>query len=132
MASAARALGEHPRRVCLAIGRQEVAAFCAAPRHAYLIRCIEPPGELPPSAEVILARGPFDEPQERALLAAHRIKIVVAENSGGEATYGKIAAARTLGLPVVMVDRPAEEGVSIEAAIAELDHLAALCANRGV
>jgi precorrin-6A/cobalt-precorrin-6A reductase len=31
---------------------------------------------------------------------------VVSRNSGGDATYAKIEAARTLGLPVVMIARP--------------------------
>jgi precorrin-6A/cobalt-precorrin-6A reductase len=32
--------------------------------------------------------------------------MVIAKNSGGDATYGKIAAARALGLPVILVRRP--------------------------
>lgn len=35
------------------------------------------------------------------------IAVVVTKNSGGAATYGKIAAARHLGLPVLMIARPA-------------------------
>ena len=50
--------------------------------------------------------GPFGEADEHALLSKHGIEIVVAKNSGGEATYGKIAAARALGLQVVMLRRP--------------------------
>jgi precorrin-6A/cobalt-precorrin-6A reductase len=40
------------------------------------------------------------------LLRDRRIEIVVSKNSGGDATYPKIAAARELGLPVVMIARP--------------------------
>jgi precorrin-6A/cobalt-precorrin-6A reductase len=36
----------------------------------------------------------------------HRIEAVVTRNSGGDETYPKIVAARALGLPVVMIDRP--------------------------
>jgi precorrin-6A/cobalt-precorrin-6A reductase len=117
--------------VLLAIGRQEVAAFREAPRHRYLVRSVEPPdpADLPPGAETLLARGPFAEADERALLQARGIEVVVAKNSGGEATYGKIAAARALGLPVILVDRAPSEGVTPEQA---LDHLAALAAERGV
>ena len=32
----------------------------------------------------------------------HGIDVIVAKNSGGTATYGKIAAARTLGIEVIM------------------------------
>ena len=55
-------------------------------------------------------RGPFGETEERALLAGHAIEVVVAKNSGGAATYGKIAAARSLGIPVLLIRRPAEPG----------------------
>ncbi|WP_333206417.1 precorrin-6A/cobalt-precorrin-6A reductase [Microcoleus sp. B5-D4] len=40
---------------------------------------------------------------------------IVSKNSGGNATYAKIAAARELGIPVVMVQRqqiPAVEQVA--------------------
>lgn len=39
------------------------------------------------------------------------IEILVSKNAGGAATYGKIAAARTLGIPVVMVRRPGKPDV---------------------
>lgn len=129
MAGAAAALGPAPRRVFLAIGRQEAGAFRAAPYHSYLLRSVEPvaPGDLPPGAETLLARGPFPEAAERALLVEHGIEILVAKNSGGAATYGKIAAARDLGLPVVLVDRAwrPEAAATVEEALARLDHLAA-------
>ena len=132
MAAAAAALGPARRRVFLAIGRQEVAAFRGAPQHAYLIRSVEPPdpADLPPDSQTLLARGPFAEPAERALLAASRIETLVAKNSGGAATYGKIAAARALGLPVVLVDRP--PGPQILDGETLLSHVAALAAKRGV
>lgn len=130
MVAAAAVLGPAPRRVLLAIGRQEVAAFRSAPQHHYLVRSIEPvdPAALPPAAETLLARGPFGEEAERALLAARHIEVVVAKNSGGAATYGKIAAARALGLPVVLVAQPAgpEAAATVEDALAEIErHLAA-------
>ncbi|MER9326287.1 cobalt-precorrin-6A reductase [Mesorhizobium sp. M0488] len=105
---AAQALGAAPRRVLLALGRQEVAAFEAAPQHHYLIRSVDPvePKLAVPDATYLLARGPFREVEERALLEKHRIDAVVSKNSGGEATYGKIAAARALGIEVVMIRRP--------------------------
>ncbi|WP_292308253.1 precorrin-6A/cobalt-precorrin-6A reductase, partial [Mesorhizobium sp.] len=59
-----------------------------------------------PDAVYLLARGPFPEADERALLEKYAIDTVVSKNSGGEATYGKIAAARALGIEVIMVRRP--------------------------
>ena len=135
---AARTLGEEPRRVFLAVGRQEVAPFAVAPQHRYLIRSVDPvdpPLEVP-HAHYILERGPFGEDRERELLREHEIDIIVAKNSGGDATYGKIAAARKLGLPVMLLRRPAPLDVlnvaSVEEALRWLDHVPKAPADRGV
>lgn len=108
VADAAALIGADPKRVFLAVGRQEVEPFDAFWQHVYVVRSVEPiEDRLLPGATRLLDRGPFDEAAERRLLEDHRIDVIVAKNSGGDATYGKIAAARALGLPVVMVRRPA-------------------------
>jgi precorrin-6A/cobalt-precorrin-6A reductase len=105
---AVRVFGEAPRRVFLALGRQELAPFIDAPQHHYLIRSVDPvePPLALPHATYITGRGPFDEASDRTLLTDNRIDIVVCKNSGGAATYGKIAAARALDLPVIILRRP--------------------------
>jgi precorrin-6A/cobalt-precorrin-6A reductase len=135
---AVRALGEKPRRVFLALGRKEVAPFAQAPQHHYLVRSVDPidPPLAVPEASYIQARGPFSEADDRALLAVHAIEVVVSKNSGGSATYGKIAAARALGIEVVMLRRPLLPDVpqveTVEAALAFIDHALAPQAARGV
>jgi precorrin-6A/cobalt-precorrin-6A reductase len=135
---AARTLGDSPKNVFLAVGRQEIAHFAAAPQHHYVIRSVDPvdPPLAVPNARYILARGPFEEEQERALLLVQAIDVVVAKNSGGAATFGKIAAARTLGSPVILLRRPPESAVprvaSAGEAIAWLDHVLNVPADRGV
>src|SRR5215470_3298984 len=111
---AVRALGGAPRRVFLALGRNELAPFAAAPQHHYLVRSVDPvdpPLEVP-HAVYVTGRGPFAEAEDRALLERHGIDLIVAKNSGGAATYGKIAAARALHLPVIMLRRPALPAVA--------------------
>ncbi|MCJ2064140.1 cobalt-precorrin-6A reductase [Methylobacterium sp. J-088] len=112
--AAVAALGPEHRRVFLTVGRQEAGAFAAAPQHAYWVRTVEPLGDaLPvPRLTAIEARGPFDPDSEAALMRAAGIEILVSKNSGGAATYGKIAAARALAIPVVMVRRPDKPDVS--------------------
>ena len=109
IAGAVAALDRPRMRVMLAVGRMHLAAFAPNPQHAYLLRLIDPPGlPLPlPEAEVVVDRGPFDAAADRALMVRHGTGIVVSKNSGGTGAYAKIAAARALGLPVVMIDRPA-------------------------
>ena len=138
MAAAVAALGAPPKRVFLAIGRNEVAVFTTAPQHYYLIRSvdpIEPPLDVP-HAMYIVSRGPFAENEERALLSQHRIETVVAKNSGGTATYGKIAAARKLGLTVIMLRRPALPDIrsvgTPQEAVVWLDHVPPSSTKRGV
>ena len=108
IAGAVAALGEAPRRVFLAIGRQTLDPFAAAPQHHYLLRLVDPPTEpLPlPRAEAVIARGPFTVEGDRTLLERHRIEVIVAKNAGGTGAEAKLIAARELGLPVVLIDRP--------------------------
>jgi precorrin-6A/cobalt-precorrin-6A reductase len=136
--SAVRALGSAPRHVFLALGRKELAPFASAPQHHYLVRSVDPVE--PPlgvsHASYLVARGPFAETAERELLLAHGIDAIVSKNSGGDATYGKIAAARALGIEVVMLRRPQLPAVpnvaSVEEAAAWLGHALASVAARGV
>lgn len=127
--SAAKMPGPSPRRIFLGIGRQELPAFAAAPHHHYVARVIDaPPAQgLPPHLTLVQARGPFDLAAETALLRERQIEIVVSKNSGGTATYAKIAAARDLGLPVVMIARPDKPAAHVvatpEQAMAWLDHV---------
>jgi precorrin-6A/cobalt-precorrin-6A reductase len=124
--AAAAALPAIAKRVFLTTGRQQLAPFVPLTHLWFLIRSIDPPTpETPmPNGLLLLDRGPFTLEQERHLLIEHQIDLIVSKNSGGEATYAKIFAARELRLPVVMVRRPAMpvgmQVSSVEAAIAWL------------
>jgi precorrin-6A/cobalt-precorrin-6A reductase len=103
--AAAAALPEGAR-VFLAAGRRELAPFAARKDLWCLVRMIEPPsGEALPAGEVILGRPPADPEAEAALLRKHAIGWIVSKDSGGQAG-AKIIAARRLGLPVVLIERP--------------------------
>jgi len=138
VASAVETLGNVSRCVFLALGRKEIWPFADAPQHRYLVRSVDPivPPLAVPHAVYITGRGPFAEADERAMLERHHIDVIVAKNSGGPATYGKIAAARALGLPVIMLRRPplpeVEAVETVDDAVAWLDHMSALATARGV
>jgi precorrin-6A/cobalt-precorrin-6A reductase len=109
LTSAASLLPGLGRRVFLTTGRQGLAAFAPLRQTWFLIRCVDPPaGPMPPRRQVILARGPYDAGAELALMRQHEIDVLVTKNSGGELTAGKLAAARDLGIVVVMVSRPVQ------------------------
>jgi precorrin-6A/cobalt-precorrin-6A reductase len=126
--SAAKLVDAKLHRVFLSIGRQELGSFSHCHDAWFLIRSIESPIEpLPPHHTMLLRRGPFALKDELQLLRDHSINYVVSKNSGGVATYAKIEAARSLGLPVVMVRRPFKHFVetleTMEDAIAKVDAL---------
>ncbi|MEO6299173.1 MAG: cobalt-precorrin-6A reductase [Paracoccaceae bacterium] len=101
------ALPHAATRIFAAIGRQNLAAFAAHPQHHYLLRLVDAPATLPlPNAEAVIARGPFTLESDLDLLKSQRIQLIIAKNSGGTGARAKLDAARLLGLPVIMIDRP--------------------------
>jgi precorrin-6A/cobalt-precorrin-6A reductase len=137
-AAAADALGATSRTVFVALGRNDLAPFAAAPQHVYLFRSVDPiDPPLPlPQASYITARGPFSEADDRALMQVYGVECMIAKNSGGEAAYGKIAAARGLNIEVIMVRRPITPAApavdTIDAVTTWLDHAFTTAVDRGV
>jgi precorrin-6A/cobalt-precorrin-6A reductase len=102
--------------VFLTIGRKHIRDFTDRKDLAGLIRSIEAPLEpVPKGWTLILARPPFTVDSETALMHKHRITVLVSKNSGGEQTGAKLVAARRLGLPVVMIERPAKPEARVAA-----------------
>lgn len=132
VADAVNALGTVPRKAFLTLGRQELLPFEAAPQHDYLVRSVDPvePPLAVANAVYLTARGPFGQADEARLLQDHGIEVIVAKNSGGPASYGKIAAARDLGIEVILICRPHLPEVpsveTIEDMLIWLDHAPAI------
>jgi precorrin-6A/cobalt-precorrin-6A reductase len=108
-------------RVFLTTGRSGVGAFANVDAW-FLIRAVTAPSPavLPPRHELVLSRGPYHYDGELELMRRHRVEAVVTKNSGGEMTRPKLAAAATLGVAVVMVERPAlPDGVRAVGTVAE-------------
>jgi precorrin-6A/cobalt-precorrin-6A reductase len=94
-------------RVFLTIGRKEIAPFLARRDITGVARMIEPPGlELPDGWALLRDRPPYSIAAERQLMREHAITWLVTKNAGGSATEAKLAAARQLAIPVLMVERP--------------------------
>lgn len=107
--AAAALLPRLGQRVFYAAGHKDIAYFGDLRGLHFVVRLIEAP-ERPlrlVNHELILARGPFRVDDELDLLSRYRIDTIVCKNSGGVGGYGKLAAARGLGIPVVMIERPA-------------------------
>lgn len=114
-------------RVFLTIGRKDYPEFLVRRDVSFVVRVIEPPGtaadlghdqtnipvcknsgceQMKENVRFVVARPPFSLEQELQLLEEYEIEYLVTKNSGGEASYGKLVAARQLGVPVIIIDRP--------------------------
>lgn len=107
MAMAARMAPKLGRRILLTVGAGSLAVFAKSGGPLYVVRLIEAPRRLPlRDYRVILGRGPFSLADEMALMRIFRIDLLVTKASGGPATEAKIAAARRLRIPVLLIRRP--------------------------
>lgn len=103
--AAAALLPQLGRRIFLTTGRQEISVFAGLDECWFLARSVEPPvPPMPRRLDVILDRGPFTVDGEARTLREHRIEVLVSKDSGG--SDAKLVAARRLGIPVVLIDRP--------------------------
>lgn len=106
--AAATALANRAKRVFLTIGSQEIGTFAHLQEIWFLMRMIDPPNTdvIVPPGLILCDRGPFNLENEQEILLKYNIDTIVSKNSGGNATYPKIIAARKLGIKVLMVNRP--------------------------
>lgn len=128
------ALPDDPARIFLAIGKQQIGLFAPYPQHHYLLRLVDAPdAPLPlPNTTVVLARGPFRLKDDTALLRDHRITHVICKNAGGSGAQAKLDAARALGLPVIMADRPNLPGDTVANSVDQVMAWLGHEAERGV
>lgn len=93
-------------RAFLTIGHRGLDPFFRRTDCTFLIRSIEPLDRLPPNCWSIEARPPYRISDETELMKKEAISHLVSKNSGGMQTEAKLKAAQTLGLTIVMIDRP--------------------------
>lgn len=131
---AARAAPVHGKRAFLTTGVKDLPAFRDLGSIWFLVRLVEAPEAPLPlrQFELIRGRGPFGAADEEALMRQHGIDLLITKESGGDSTYGKIFAARTLNIPVIMIRRPATPpGLEVAASTdAAVGRIAELCRER--
>ena len=95
--------------VFLATGRKDLGRFAnLGDRRVYCRRIDPPDGPFPlPNGEYVVGRPPFSEDDEVALFRRLGVDALVVKNAGGDSGRVKLDAARRLGLPVLMIARPA-------------------------
>lgn len=117
--SAARLAGVLGDRVFLTTGSKTVSIFATELAPVRLIvRVLPDPQTIArlldlgiPARQIIAAQGPFSREFNLALFRDWRADVVVSKESGAAGGQeAKLAAARQLGLPVVLIERPPEAG----------------------
>ena len=95
-------------RAMLTTGRQDAHEFAGLDDWWFLIRVVDAPsGPLPERHTLLRDRGPYTLDSERVLLRENAVDVLVTKNSGSDLVSAKLAAARELGVEVLMVERPA-------------------------
>lgn len=120
--AAAGTIARLGKRPFLTVGRQSLDRFTGTLAEAHaVVRVVDPPDHpLPEQWVVLRARGPYTEDGERELFERHGIDALVTKDSGGALTWAKMAVATELGVPVVVVGRPATPpGVPLVASAVE-------------
>ncbi len=119
-----RALSSY-QRTLLTLGQigPEDLALLNSNQHVWLRTAVQPAHVLPANVSWIKAIGPFNEASELALLKQHQIQVIASKNSGGSSTEAKLTAARTLKVPVFMLQRPVIAGPVEEDFAGLLDRL---------
>ena len=95
-------------RVLLATGPGSLGGFAALDAHLICRRIDPATGPFPLRGEWLVGRPPFDLASEVDLMRRSRVDWLVVKDSGGAAGRAKLDAARALGLPVAIIDRPAQ------------------------
>ena len=95
--------------VFLGTGRQTLAKFAGLAGRRVICRQIDPPTSPFPfeGGEFLIGRPPFPVAREKSLFSQLGIDWIVVKNAGGDQSATKLVAARELGIPVLMIKRPA-------------------------
>jgi precorrin-6A/cobalt-precorrin-6A reductase len=117
------------QRPLFTLGREPLEHLDEIPAHQHwTVRCLHSQAATP-RAEIIGARGPFTLESERELFARLQCDVLISKNSGSQATEHKLQVARELGVPVLVLRRPALPAVDLEFISGET-LIAALSANQ--
>jgi precorrin-6A/cobalt-precorrin-6A reductase len=119
-ATAARLAAGLGKVVFLATGSRTLAVFKNEPLlagHRLIARVLPEPEVLAvcrrlgfAPGDIVALQGPFSHQLNAALFREYAADVIVTKNSGlVGGTDSKLSAARELGLPVVVIDRPAAE-----------------------
>lgn len=94
-------------RVFAASGRDSAETLAHHDGHVFLRQLHHHSDPAPTGCTFVFGNGPFDQEGEQRLFADLAVDVVLARNVGGTGSFPKLAAARALGLPVILIAPPA-------------------------
>lgn len=106
--AAAMVLIDPGARVFSATGWASLPEFATFPGARLMVRQTHVHPRIPPFdfVDLIFSDPPFTIASETALFGELRADTLICRNLGGQASRPKLDAARTLGLKVILIDRP--------------------------
>lgn len=96
-------------RVFAATGRDSAEVLQHHDGRVFLRQLHDHDADPPRHCTFVFGVGPFEVSAEISLFRELQVDVVVARNVGGAGSAPKLAAARALGLPVIMIQPPALE-----------------------
>ncbi len=126
---AAKFLARQEGNILLTTGSKELAAFGGVERNRLYARVLPSHESLSacealglPHRNILALQGPFGQKMNEAMLEQYRIRWLVTKDGGAAGGFSeKLAAARTMGVPVVLVARPEDQGVTMEEILKEAE-----------
>ena len=124
---AARMAAANGGRVLLTTGSKDLGIYAAAidpellyPRVLPLVASIEACEEAGiPHRNIIAVQGPFSEELNKAVIRDYETEVMVTKDSGAAGGFPeKIRAAQECRIPVIVITRPEEDGLSFEEILA--------------
>ena len=124
---AARIAAEIGGRVLLTTGSKDLGIYAAVidpqrlyPRVLPLVASIEACEEVGiPHRNIIAVQGPFSEELNKAVIRDYETEVMVTKDSGAAGGFPeKIRAAQACQIPVIVIMRPEEEGLSFDEILA--------------
>lgn len=119
---AADFLMDKPGNILLATGSKELAAFGPLDKKRLYVRVLPTHDALSacealgiPHSHILALQGPFSQKLNEAMLEQYQIAWMVTKDGGRSGGFEeKLSAAGNTGAALVLVERPADEGASME------------------
>ncbi|MEX0282175.1 MAG: precorrin-6A reductase [Arenibacterium sp.] len=107
---AASALLKPGQRIFTTTGLTSLPTLTSDDRVTFFVRRLreDPVPDMPRHVTFVHGEGPFSVEHEVAMFRDLKIDELIVKNSGGMASATKLEAARKLGLPVMLIARPAQ------------------------